>query len=144
MEPTKINLVNKWKPIINNKIEPFKLDDDILFIIAEYIEKTLYDFSIDTPKHIDNILSKYKQELINNGNIKIINTYYNITLNSVVYELENGDMIYDNSKPLVTKEYIKKSILQFYQIVEPNHILLRIEKIKKLRTQLQKNNIKYE
>lgn len=144
MEPTKINLVNKWKPIINNKIEPFKLDDDILFIISEYIEKTLYDFSIDTPKHIDNILSKYKQELINNGNIKIINTYYNITLNSVVYELENGDMIYDNSKPLVTKEYIKKSILQFYQIVEPNHILLRIEKIKKLRTQLQKNNIKYE
>lgn len=144
MEPTKINLVNKWKPIINNKIEPFKLDDDILFIISEYIEKTLYDFSIDTPKHIDNILSKYKQELINNGNIKIINTYYNITLNSVVYELENGDMIYDNSKPLVTKEYIKKSILQFYQIVEPNHPLLRIEKIKKLRTQLQKNNIKYE
>jgi hypothetical protein len=102
-------------------------------VIAEYLEIYFLKNQNNQPEiHINEVFEQYKDLLLKEQNIKIINSYYNTSLNSVVHELENGDLIYTKSSQLYDHESNMKSISQFYSIADPCNPMIRNLKINKI------------
>ena len=126
-------MLKKWKPVLDSMFSPYELEDEILEMVAEYLENNLntsYSPSlsgigmgpITTPtghtfpsnltmshKSQEDVLSvvrEFKERLSQDVDIRVDvkNIYYNTTIKRIVYELANGDSVYIESKPLVMKD----------------------------------------
>ena len=126
--------LKKWKPILDNIFTPYELESEILEMVAEYVENNLenpyvtlggngvgpVNPSINYPPYqppksqheVFDILFQYKERLLKDVDVRteVKSVHFNRTINRIVYELENGDSIYMDYKPLIMKDpnYVKK------------------------------------
>lgn len=155
-------LLKKWKPILDNILSPYELEIEILELLAEYLEKKLEPVSQYTamggilgipssspvsPQRAHQAetealgtIMEFKERLTKDVDIRVNvkNTYYNSTIKRIVYELENGDSVYLEGKPLIMKDpnYVKKSKNLFLAISDPKNPLVRKMKIEDIKNRL--------
>jgi hypothetical protein len=148
--------LKKWKPILDNILSPYELENEILEMLADFLEIKLESSSSislgangipsisQSAQQLQvetfNIILEFKERLAKDVDIRIDikNVYYNTTIKRIVYELANGDSVYMESKPLVMKDsnYIEKSKKLFLSISDSKNPKLRRYKIEDI-----KNNI---
>lgn len=125
---------NTWNMFIEINMSPFKLDQKVYDVIYNFIINNIDDTNdTKTLTKISNILEKYKLKLTNDYNISIVKSYYNILIGDIVYELDNGQIIYGSS---FSPNYINKTeqlIIDFLSIADPSNELVRSYKLKKLK-----------
>lgn len=155
-------LLQKWKPILDNIFTPYELDQELLEMVAIYIEDELEKDSTrnqyatligngvgpvspsSTPptpqikqQEVFGVLLEFKKRLLEDVDIRVNvkNVHYNKTINRIVYELENGDSVYMESKPFVMRDpnYIKKSKNIFLSLTDPNNPRVRKMKIEEIK-----------
>lgn len=129
---------SEWLSYIKICIEPFVLTDIVYDVIIAYIFVQLdkIDESNVTNK-LGKILRQYKKKLTTDNNIVISKTYYNTMLHCVVYELENGQVIYDKKGPKYYDYNNKKMIYDFLSIADPKNPIVRKYKIEKIKNEIQ-------
>lgn len=155
--------LRKWKPILETIFTPYELEQEILEMVAEYAENSLevspYSTLMGsgmgsvnpsviyppykpgkTQQEVMEVLREFKERLTKDVDIRVNvkNTYYNSTIKRIVYELENGDSVYIEGKPLIMKDpdYIKKSKKLFLAISDPTNPQVRKMKIEDIRNKL--------
>jgi hypothetical protein len=158
-----IDNLKKWKPILDNFFTPYELEQEILEMVAEYVENSLEVSPYSTlqgngfgpvvppnivspgkpgktQQEVMEVLREFKERLTKDVDIRvnIKNTYYNSTIKRIVYELENGDSVYLEGKPLIMKDsdYIKKSKKLFLTISDPTNPQVRKMKIEDIRSKI--------
>lgn len=156
-------ILKKWKPILDSIFNPYELEDEILEMLADYVEKNLEhqyvtmggmgigtvtpQTSISTPwipnksqEEVMETLRQFKERLAQDIDIRtdIKNVYYNGTIKRIVYELANGDSVYLETKPLILKDpdYINKSKNLFLAISDPRNPKVRRIKIEEIRNNM--------
>lgn len=125
---------NVWKSFVEINMSPFKLEQKVYDVICNFIIDNI-DNKDDTKTltKISNILEKYKLKLTKDYNIPIVKSYCNILLGEIVYELDNGQIIYGS---LFNHNHINKTeelIIDFLLIADPSSALIRSYKLKKLK-----------
>ena len=136
--------LRKWKPILDNVFKPYELEDEIMEMLSKFLEKNLEQSTAPPSQQLQaDVFGKileFKERLTKDVDLRVNvkNTYYNKTINRIVYELENGDSVYMESKPLVMKDpsYIEKSKKLFLSISDPTNPLLRKFKIEDIRNNM--------
>ena len=155
--------LKKWKPILDNFFTPYELEQEILEMLADYIQNNLEVDPFSTlvgngmgsvnpmnmyPPHksgktkeeIMETLTEFKIKLSQDVDIRtdIKNVYYNGSIKRIVYELSNGDIVYLETKPLVLRDpnYVKKSKNLFLSISDPTNPKVRRMKIEDIRSKL--------
>jgi len=147
-----VDIMKKWKPVLEKFFEPFVLEEEILEMIATYMEANFnkqytivtnpYSSTFTQPNQ-EVILGKiklFKEKLLkeSEANVNIKSTYYNSAIKKMVYELENGDFVYLDVKPFIVKDnsYIKKTKNLFLSIVDPTNPVLRESKINEIKSKI--------
>jgi hypothetical protein len=147
-----VNIIEKWKPTLESFFRPIELEEEILEMIATYMESKFnkqytivtnpYSSTFTQPNE-EVILDKiklFKEKLLkeSEANVNIKSTYYNSAIKKMVYELENGDFVYLDAKPFIIKDtsYIKKTKNLFMSVVDPTNPLLRESKINEIKSKI--------
>jgi hypothetical protein len=145
--------MKKWRPVLEKFFEPMELEQEILEMIANYMEINFSNnsttiitnpYQILTPEENHKILfdkiELFKEKLLKESgtNVNIKSTYYNSAIKKMVYELENGDFVYLDTQPFIIKDYsyIKKTKNLFLSIMDPTNPLLRESKIEKIKNKI--------
>ena len=92
-----VKLLIKWTPIIKSILGVFDLENEVLIHISKWMESKSHEQNADI--NIAKVLKQYHDELIKNGNkLNIVKTYYSKLINKIVFELENGEIVYVDEK----------------------------------------------
>ena len=156
-----VDIMKKWKPVLDNFFEPLMLEQEILEMIANYMETNFnnttygnygsFGASLNNPyntipnktneEFIIDKLRVFKEKLLkeSDSNVNVKSTYYNSAIKKMVYELENGDFVYLDAKPFIIKDtsYIKKTKNLFLSIIDPTNPVLRESKINEIKSKIQ-------
>lgn len=90
-------LLRKWTPIIESILGIFNLENGVLVHISKWMEDKSQEQNADI--NIAKVLKQYHDELIKSGDkLNVVKTYYSKSINKIVYELENGEVIYVDEK----------------------------------------------
>ena len=116
-----VQILKKWKPVLESMFMPYELEDEILDMVAEYLEKNLSNnmngqyystlggpgigpvlvpttpnVNVNSQEDVMEVIREFKERLTKEVDIRVDvkNTYYNSTIKRIVYELENGDSVY--------------------------------------------------
>lgn len=90
-------LLRKWKPILDSILGIFNLENNVLLHIAKWMENKVRDSNSDND--IAKVLKEYHDELIKSGDkLNVVDVYYSKMINKIVYELENGQVLYVDEK----------------------------------------------
>ena len=154
-------ILTKWKPVLDSLFHPYELENEILEMIAEYMETNL-EINVNSPcllpgmgvqyplsayslpkmnqEDVLKIIREFKERLAQDIDIRIDikNVYYNGTIKRIVYELANGDSVYLETKPLIMKDpdYIKRSKNLFLSISDPKNPQVRRMKIEDIKNNM--------
>lgn len=139
----KDKLLKKWDPIIDSIIKPFELNNLVKQEISCFCEDFVNDRKneykgIDDGYKLKTILIEFKQQLLQNYNVnnEVVSSYYNRYLNSIVYLLDNDEMVTMNGNvftPINTDKEVNDMINIFYNIADPIRVRkIKIQKINKI------------
>jgi hypothetical protein len=158
-------ILKKWMPILESIFSPYELENEILDMVAEYLERNLNNTTsgqyystlggpgigpvvvpttvsgnVNPQEDVMEVLREFKERLAKDVDIRtdVKNVYYNGTIKRIVYELANGDSVYLEGKPLIMKDpkYVQKSKNLFLAISDPRNPKVRRMKIEDIKSNM--------